>query len=168
MSYVQSVGSMQRRESVQIVRPWGITAVSALQFFRAAVLFLTGILLRIKPGAVSSSDGILYPLLSLALRGNPQVLNAVLQGSKEMTGTILILGCYLAVIGAGLWRMRPWARRSMIVTSALTVLLFMKSMLSAETGLTLQPHNLPIPLIVDAILFVYLMRGSTAAAFTKA
>ena len=169
MSYRQFSGVSQRIEPRRLERPWGITLVVCFQVLKAAVLLLTGITLRLKPEVVVDSQSVLYPLLYVAMRGNSSIIDAVMQGGNVLPSIIAIWGLYLGALGSGLWQMKGWARRSVVFTSGITLLLYAKAILlpTTQSLSSSSPDllNLNLLLFFDAVIFFYLMRGNTADFF---
>ena len=172
MNNGQSSGFRYRVEQRQLDRPVGVILVACFQLLKAGVLLLTGILLRWKPEFVDSSQSILYPLLYVATRGNYAAIKTAMQGANLLPGLIFLLGFYLAVIGFGLWELKQWARRTVMFTCGLTLLLSIKSILWPGTFGSIFPitsasdlQYVHIPLFFDAVVFLYLCRGKTAEFF---
>ncbi len=164
--------SEQRRWEVQpaeTVRPMGITLIAAIQLLKAAVLLFTATLLRLKPGTVNGPESLLYPLLYAATRGRYDSMNAALQGGNGLMGMILLLGLYLGGIGIGMLYVSPWARGTLIFSSAMTLVLFGKSCIWPDSAGAASPDmtNVYALLALDAWILVYLLRSSTAELFGR-
>ncbi len=160
----QGVAAEPRR----IGRPAGVLLIGGFQFLKAAVLLLTGTLLRVRPEMVNAPGSPLYPLLYLATRGKYDSMSAVLQ-SNVLVGLILFLGFYMGAIGFGILAMSGWARRTLILTCGMTVALFAKTSLFANqaTAGAAAPDmtKFYVLLAVDTGVFLYLLRGNTAELF---
>lgn len=171
MSHRQSSGARYKVEQRQLDRPGGVAIVACFQLLKAGVLVFTGMLLWWKPSVVDSSQSILYPLLYVATRGNYAALNAMMKGANLLPGLIFLLGLYLSAIGSGLWQLKKWARRNVIFTCSLTLLLWAKStLLPSAPGVSTFPlspdlRSFHILLLCDGVIFLYLVGGKTAAAF---
>lgn len=169
MSYSHFSGTLRKIEQRRMARPWGVTLVVYFQVLKAAVLLFTGITLRLKPELVVNSESVLYPLLYVAMRGNSSVIDAVMQGGNVLPAIIVAWGLYLGTLGSGLWQMKGWARRSVVFTSGITLLLYAKAILLPSTpGLNSSSPdllNVHLLLFFDAVIFFYLMRGNTADFF---
>ena len=143
--------------------------VVCFQILKAAVLLLTGIMLRWRPEVVVNSRSVLYPLLYIAMRGNSSIINEVMQGGNLLPVLISVWGLYLGVLGSGLWQMKMWARRSVVFTSGITLLLYAKAVFLPGTpdfgSYSPDLQNLHLLLFFDAVIFVYLMRGNIADSF---
>lgn len=174
MSYSQYAGSIQAVRTRRVQRPAGVVVVAGFQAFKAAILVVAALLLHFRPGAVIDQRSVLYPILYVAMRGNAAVLNTAISGSAVLPAIILVFGIYLAYVAMGLWSLTPLARRSVMLTSGLTFLIYVKSaLLSGDQAVTMSGmsffspslHNVHILLFIDTAIFVYLMRGATAAYF---
>jgi hypothetical protein len=143
--------------------------VGCFQILKAAVLLLTGIMLRWRPEVVVNSQSVLYPLLYIAMRGNSSIIDEVMQGGNVLPVLISVWGLYLGVLGSGLWQMKMWARRSVVFTSGITLLLYAKAVFLPSTqgfgSYSPDLQNLHLLLFFDAVIFVYLMRGNIADSF---
>jgi hypothetical protein len=150
-------------------RTRGITLVAAFQFLKCAVLLLTATLLQMKPQMVNGPSSPLYPLVYVATRGRFDSLNTELHGGSALFGLILFLGLYSGLIGIGLLDLNAWARRTLIFSSGITLLLFEKSRIWPDPAAVASPNmtNMYLLFAVDACVFIYLLRGSTAEVFRK-
>ena len=174
MSYTQLVGARSRRRQRELKRPVGVVLIACFQILKAAVLLLTAIMLYAAPATGFSSRSNLYTLLFVATRGNSTIISAIMQGGSVVAVMIGLWGTYLVAVGSGLWKMKEWARRSLIFTSGMTIVLYAKSILlpgildSDRFGLSLtspDAQNVHILLACDVLIFVYLLRGNTASSF---
>ena len=170
MSYSQQSRAIRRTDRRRLERPWGVALVACFQILKGGVLLFTAVMLRLNPDALVSSHSTLDPLLFVAMRGNSSVMNAVLQGGDMLSGLVAIWGIYLGALGSGLWRMKVWARRSVMFTSGITFLLFAKASLFPSLADVSSPdlQNVHIVLFFDVIIFAYLMSGNTAQSFQPA
>jgi len=172
MSYSQQSRAIRRTDRRRLERPWGVTLVACFQILKGGVLLFTAVMLRLNPDALASSHSTLDPLLFVAMRGNSSVMNAVLQGGDMLSGLVAIWGIYLGALGSGLWRMKVWARRSVMFTSGITFLLFAKATFFPNLADVSSPspdlQNVHILLFFDVIIFAYLMSGNTAQSFQPA
>jgi hypothetical protein len=174
MSYTLLETARSRRRRRELKRPVGVTAIACFQILKAAVLLLTAVMLYSTPSIGFSSRSNLYTLLYVATRGNSTIISAIMQGGSAVAVMIGLWGTYLVAVGSGLWKMKEWARRSLIFTSGLTIVLYAKSILlpgildSDRFGLSLtspDAQNVHILLACDVAIFVYLLRGNTALSF---
>ena len=159
----------------KIRRPRGVKFVATLQMLKGGFLMGTALLLHWRPDIVASSRTTLYPLLFIATRGNPTVIDAALQGAKLVPGMIFIFGFYLAVVGSGLWHLRKWARRTVMVTCGLTLILWLRTklnvgFLASASSATSSPqlHSFHLLLIIDGLVFLYLVRTNIGSKFRPA
>ncbi|SNS21705.1 hypothetical protein SAMN05421770_10126 [Granulicella rosea] len=151
-------------------RPLGVTVVAGFQFFKAGILLLAGLLLRVAPDYVSSPRSLLYPLLFIATRGKFTAMHDAAPDSGLLPALLTFLGVYLAVIGFGMWRVRLWARKSTLLNAGLTLLLFAQTQLSAPPPTSAAAASPDLNffhavLAVDALIFLYLVRGNTLEFF---
>lgn len=174
MSHSQFSSPRYKVGQRSLERPGGVTVVASFQVVKAGNLLLTGMLLRCKPELVDSSESVLYPLLYVATRGKYAALSAAMQGANLLPGLMVFLGLYLGMIGSGLWHLQNWARRSVLLTCGMTLLLWAKSTLlpgTAGVGVSslgsARPdlQNFHILLFLDAAVFVYLIRSNTSEVF---
>jgi len=169
MSYGYVSSSIRSVERQRRYRPFGVMLTAGFQAMKGGVLVFTGLALHFRPELVSASVSVVYPLLYLALRGNSAVIDAASRGDERLVGVIVVLGIYLATIGIGLWEMKQWARRSMVVTSGLMLLLCAKVILSSSAGAFGTPPpgmvKVDVLFLIDALIFIYLMRGNTGRYF---
>jgi hypothetical protein len=171
MNQSQFSGARYKVQQQRLERPGGVTLIACFQILKAGVLLLTATLLQWKPEVVDSSRSVLYPLLYVATRGRYAALNAAMNGANLLPGLIFLFGLYLAVIGSGLWQLKKWARRTVMFTCGMTLLLWAKSTFLPSTlssGLSSASpdlQNFHILLFFDAVVFVYLIRGDTAEVF---
>ena len=169
MSYSQFSGAIRRGEQRRMERPWGVALVACFQVLKGGVLLLAGLTLRLKPEEMFSSQSVLYPFLYVAMRGNSSVINAVMQGGNVLPGLIVIWGLYLGILGSGLWQMKGWARRSVMFTSGITLLLYGKAIFLPDTSgpssSSQDLQNFHILLFFDAIIFIYLLRPNATESF---
>ena len=147
-------------------RPVGVMLIAWIQFLKAAVLLLAVSLLRVRPETVNGQDSPLYPLLYVATRGKYASMNA-LQGGNALAALLLFLGLYLGAVGFGLMHVIAWARRTLIFSCGLTLVLFAKASLWPDPAAAASPDmtNIYVVLAVDAFVFLYLLRSSTADYF---
>jgi hypothetical protein len=171
-SYSAPFGGVQK---LRVERPLGVTLVAYFQFLKATVLLLTGSLLCSKPDAVTNAGSVLYPLVYIAMRGNTAAIQAMGGGGGALALIILLLGAYIGATGAGLWNMRAWARRSMLLTSGMTLFFYTKSVFfpDSNAGIHVPSASSPdmlyfhILLAIDTFFFAYFLRSSTAATFKR-
>ena len=156
------------KKSKRPARPISITLIAGLQFLKAVVLLLTGVLLKVEPNMVSNPDSLFHSLLYVATRGRYDSLQAALQGEDLVTGVVVLLGLYLAAIGLGLLHVNAWARRTLIFSCGLTLALAAKSSLSPDLVTMASPDmtRFYVLLALDAVVFVYMLRWNTVEIFS--
>jgi len=156
----------------KVRRPRGVKFVATLQVLKGVTLMATALLLHWRPDIVANSRATLYPLLYIATRGNPSIIDGALQGAKLVPGLLFLFGVYLSVVGSGLWRLRKWARRTILVTCGITLILWLRTKL--DTGFvglnapaTASPdlQTFHVLLIMDGLVFLYLVRTNIGIKF---
>jgi hypothetical protein len=98
------------------------------------------------------------------------MLGSPLLGGLELAGPymFLLVSAVGAVIAAGLWRLRNWARWSVIAAALLGIVMLMPAVSSAVTGD--QPATLfssALGVIVRVIVVWYLFQPPVADAFSR-
>ncbi|MGI4828195.1 MAG: hypothetical protein ACRYFU_08405 [Janthinobacterium lividum] len=157
----------QATEPESAARPLGITLIAGFQFFKAGVLLLVALLLRSSPEMVTESSSSLYPLLYLATRGRYELMSSTLQDGKALTEVLLVLGLYLGAIGLGILSVKVWARRTVMLSCGMTLVLWAKSSLWPDSTVLTSPDmtNFYVLLAIDAAVFMYLMQPSAVESF---
>ena len=142
-------------------RPLPVTIVAMVQFAKAAFLLTVGMMpfLGDESGLASIPD--FRDLLFLASHG------------KDPKGLpIVLFGVYAAVVGWGLWRLKRWARNSLVFSSGL-MLLFWLAHHDFGTSLLIMPgisgveqQTVYVLLLLDGAIFAYLkFHDETAKSF---
>jgi hypothetical protein len=133
------------------IRPFPVTCMALFQFAKAAFLLLVAAL----------------PLLGhegrLAYIPDLRDLVFVAAHGKDPHGLLLLFfGIYAAAIGIGLWRLKRWARNSLVFTTGLMLVLWL-SHLDFGTDLLVMPaisqveqQTVYIVLLLDFAIFAYL------------
>lgn len=100
---------------MRVERPAGVTAVAAAFFLSAAYLLLVGLLMLVRPGAVSMAAG------------------AALLGGLELAGpyVFLLAAGVGATVALGLWWLHRWARWLAILIAIIGVVMLLPSVSSA-------------------------------------
>jgi hypothetical protein len=165
-----------KEERKRAARPGGVGLIAGFQLIKGAVLVLTALVLHWNPNEVLSPQSPFYPILYVATRGNVVLLNAAVQGSNILPAFFFILGSYLSAIGLGLWQIQKWARRTVMFTSGMTLLLWAKAtLLDSAPSFVTSSYGTSSPdlkdfyilLFFDLVVFAYLVRGSIADLFDK-
>lgn len=159
----------RRAQQKKTARPLGITLIAGIQFLKAAVLLLTFTLLELKPETVNGPDSPLSPLLYVATRGRYDSMNAALQGGNALTELLLLLSLYLGAIGVGMLYVNAWARRTLIFSCGLSLVLFAKSSLWPDPAAAASPDmtHMYALFAVDTCILLYLMRDNTVEVFER-
>jgi hypothetical protein len=135
----------------EVERPFPVTVIAHFQFVKAAFLLGVAALLQFVPDAVHS-----MPLL-------PFFLYVAAHGRDTHGFLLPIAGLFVGFVGYGLWRLKPWARRSLIVSTAFMLILWGHRFFTdrMEGVVTLKtPHEqqtVAMVLFLDAVVFLYMV-----------
>ena len=143
------------------IRPLPVTILAMIQFAKAGFLLSVALLpgMGAESGIASIQD--FRDLLFLASHG------------KDPKGLLIVLfGIYAAVIGWGLWRLKRWARNSLVLSSGL-MLLFWLAHHDFGTSILFMPgisgveqQTVYVLLLLDFTIFTYLkFHDATARSF---
>jgi hypothetical protein len=132
-------------------RPFPVTVIAHFQFAKAAFLLGVAALLQFVPDAIHS-----MPLL-------PFLLYVAAHGRDTHGFLLPIAGLFVGFVGYGLWSLKPWARRSLIVSTGLMLAVwghrfFVDQMDGVVTLKT--PHEqqtVAMVLFLDAVVFLYMV-----------
>ena len=132
-------------------RPFPVTVIAHFQFLKAAFLLGVAALLQFIPDAIHS-----MPLL-------PFFLYVAAHGRDTHGFLLPLAGLFVGFVGYGLWRLKPWARRSLIVSTGLMLIVwghrfFVDQMDDVVTLRT--PHEqqtVAMVLFLDAVVFLYMV-----------
>ncbi len=135
----------------EIERPSPVTVIAHLQFAKAAFLLGVAALLHFIPDAIHS-----MPLL-------PFFVYVAAHGRNTHGFLLPLAGLFVGFVGYGLWRLKPWARRSLIASTALMLIVwghrfFVDHMDGVVTLRT--PHEqqaVSMLLFLDAVVFLYMV-----------
>lgn len=149
--------------NAQVERPAPLTAIAYFQFAKAAFLLAVAALLQFFADAVRS-----MPLL-------PFLLYAAAHG-RDTHGIFLpVAGVFVGIVGYGLWRLKPWARRSVIASTGLMLIVWAhRFYLDEMDGVTtlrspLEQKTVAMVLFLDAVVFLYMVAyDDIPRAFGKA
>ncbi|MGI4758586.1 MAG: hypothetical protein ACRYGF_17270 [Janthinobacterium lividum] len=149
-------------------RPTGLTAIAGFQLLKAAVLLLTGVLLKVEPALVTAPDSLLSSLVYVATRGRFDAINGMLQGGAVLAAMILSIGVYLGVVGMGVLCLNPWARRTLIFNCGMALAFATASVIWPAAVATAAPDTTKLYLLLapDILIFVYLLQWETAELFS--
>jgi hypothetical protein len=142
-------------------RPPQVSAIASFQFVKAALLLIIAIL------PFFGGEGRLAYIPNL-----PDILFLASHGKDPHGLLIVFLGVYAAVIDVGLWRLKRWARNSLLTSSGL-MLVFWFAHRDFGTSLIIMPavslvatQTVYILLTCDFVIFMYLrFHTETAQAF---
>jgi hypothetical protein len=132
-----------------------VTGIALLQFGKAWVLLTVATVASLVPEATRIYGREFSAVVYFASHG------------KNPRGPLLpLIAVYVAVMGWGLWGLKGWARNALMVTSGLTVAIWLRRMLfdqvMGDTTLKtpLEVQVVAFLLLVDAITFFYLFFGA--------
>lgn len=133
------------------VRPIQVTIIALVQFLKAAILILIPTLGWLDPNATHYSPA-LTQIVYVASRG------------RELPGILMpLIGFYVAFLGMGLWKLRPGARRNVLLGSLFTIMISLARLGVFDTLLGLRITQSPaeqqtvmIIILFDAAIFLYL------------
>jgi hypothetical protein len=140
------------RENTQKPRPGPITLISLFEFVRAGFILVVAFAAWAAPNTHLTSRLDVKVLTYVAARRNlpPAGLIQVLMP---------LIAAFLIVVGCGLWFLKKWARNTLMITSGMTVVLWIKRLafdwaIGAVTLQTeLQRQIVYFVIIVDALIF---------------
>jgi hypothetical protein len=132
-------------------RPFPITVIAHFHFAKAIFLLGVAFLLLLFPDATH-----VLPLL-------PFLIYAAAHGRDTHGFLLPIVGVFVAIVGYGLWRLKPWARRSLIISTALMLTVWghrffvdqMDGIVTLKTPL--EQKTVAIVLFLDAVFFLYMV-----------
>ena len=136
-------------------RPLSITLIALFQFFRAGIILLIVLCLWIFPDANLSSR-IDVKVLTYITARQP------LPPAFLVPIVMPVVAAYLAVTGFGLWFLKKWARNILMITSAVTSLMWIRGfMFYGALGEPLletemQRQTVLVVIMLDLLVFAYL------------
>jgi hypothetical protein len=137
---------------LQRLRPDPVAAISLLQVLKACLLLVVGGLVWLAPDLIQPYMDDLDMVLWIAAHG------------RSMPVVVLpVFGLYLAVVGVGLWKLKSWARKNLIFTSAATVLFWARRVAMAYAAQAApfrsetEQQAVFILLVLDVLTFFYLV-----------
>lgn len=136
-------------------RPPAVTAIATYESLRAATLLLILVYILFSPGdKVVSSTRIQF--LTYIVAGHS------LPPAPLVPIVLPVLAVYFIAVGAGLWMLKSWARNLLIVTSGLTVVLWVRyyALRAILHGSVLNSHlqrdAVLILVVLDSLVFCQL------------
>lgn len=149
------------RQQVRRSRP--VTYIALFQFTKAAfLLYIAALVVTGRNGRLAAIPD-LRDLIFVASHG------------KDPHGLLLLFfGAYAAAIGVGLWRLKRWARNSLVFTTGLMLVLWL-SHYNFGTALPTMPaiseveqQTVYIVLLLDFAIFAYLkFHNETGLSFAR-
>jgi hypothetical protein len=142
-------------------RPAPLTLIALFQFTKGAFLVFVAALPWIGHAGGLADIPNLNDLIFLASHG------------KDPHGFLLVvLGLYAAAIGLGIWKLRRWARNSLVFTSLLMIVLWLAhhdfgTALPTMPGISrVESQTVYLLLLFDFVIFMYLkFHHETARCF---
>ena len=137
-----------------VERPTPVSAIALLQFSKAWILLLVAVIAWQVPEAIRDYRDVVSAVVYFASHG------------KNARGLMVpLIALYVAVMGWGLWSLKGWARKSLMTTSGLTIVVWVRGLmidraLGGPSLSTAQMQIVGFLLLVDAITFFYLYFGA--------
>ncbi len=132
----------------RVYRPFQVILIAMFQFAKAAFLLIVTALLLLSPGSLPHSAAFAQ-LLFIAAHG------------KDLSGILVpIFGCYVAYVGFGLLQLNPYIRRTLAVSSAITIAVSLDRLgLFGEATVTnsFQREALYVLILLDLAVYIYLV-----------
>lgn len=132
-------------------RPFPVTVIAGFQFLKASFLFGVAAMLQFFPDAVRS-----MPLL-------PFLLYAAAHGRDTHGFLLPVVGFFIVIVGYGLWKLKPWARRSLIASTGLMMVVWAVRFFEDKVDgiVTLktpyEQKTVTMVLFLDAVIFLYMV-----------
>lgn len=131
----------------QVDRPFQVVLIASFQFLKAAFLIVVAAFLWIAPDSLPHSAAFTQ-MLVIAAHG------------KDLSGYLVpIFGAYVAYVGYGIYTIRPSARRTLALSSAITIVVSTYRLgMFGETTLhdQLNRQTLYIIILLDLAIYMYL------------
>jgi hypothetical protein len=129
-------------------RPLQVIPIAMFQFGKAAFLLIVAALLWLSPDSLPHSAAF------------SQVLFIAAHG-KNLPGVLVpIFGCYVAYVGFGLLQLRPSIRRTLAISSAITIAVSLNRLgVFGEVSVTntFQRQALYVLILLDLAVYIYLV-----------
>lgn len=132
-------------------RPFPVTLIAWFQFAKAWFLLLVAFVSKYVPDAVRA-----VPTL-------PAFVYVAAHGRNTNGYLLPAIGIYMGIVGWGLWRLKRWARRSLVASTGLMMAIwayrFAADWAAGETTLKtpLEQQTVTVLLFLDAVIFFYLV-----------
>jgi len=138
----------QRPEQKRVDRPTPVILIASFQFLKAGFLLTVAGFLWLAPDLLPSSAAF-SKMLFIAAHG------------KEISGVLVpVFGCYVAYVGVGIFKMRPSIRRTLAISSAITICLSLRRLgvFGGESTITsqLDRQAVYILILLDLAIYIYL------------
>ena len=146
-----------KKSATYLARPGIVTAIALAQFAKAGVILLVTLLVWQRPGSQYHA-GVLWELSDILTHGR--------SGLDFMAP---VFAGYALAVGCGLWMLEKWARRTLMVTSALTALFWIFGVVvnrnpwsDLAESLSISSYNqqnLFAIILIESAVFLYLAFG---------
>jgi hypothetical protein len=138
----------QHRPERRIDRPTPVILIACFQFLKAGFLLTVAGYLWLAPDLLPHSIAF-TKMLFIAAHG------------RDASGVLIpVLGCYVAYVGVGIFNMRPTIRRTLAISSAITICLSARRLgvFGGERTITsqLDRQAVYILILLDLAIYVYL------------
>ncbi len=134
-------------EQQWVDRPLPVIFIACFQFLKAGFLLTVAGFLWLAPDQLPNSAAF-SKMLFIAAHG------------KDLSGVLVpIIGCYVAYVGVGIFRMRPSVRRTLAISSVITICLSLRRLgLFGESTVTSRTdrQTLYILILLDLVIYIYL------------
>jgi hypothetical protein len=131
-----------------VERPFQVTLIAIFQFAKAAFLLVVAALLWLSPESLPHSEAF------------TQVLFIAAHG-KDLPGVLVpIFGGYVAYVGLRLLQLKPSVRRTLAVSSAITVAVSLNRLgVFGDASVTnsFQQQTLYVLILLDLAVYIYLV-----------
>jgi hypothetical protein len=135
-------------EPQRVQRPLPVIFIALFQFSKAAFLLIVAAFLWLSPESLPHS-GAFSQVLFIAAHG------------KDLSGVLVpLFACYVAYVGWGLLRLRPSIRRTLAVSSAITIAVSLNRLgVFGESSVTndFQREALYMLILLDLAVYIYLV-----------
>ena len=147
--------------AAKAARPVPVVAIACFQFAKALVLASIAVVACLQPSALPSDNLLFLSVFYIAAHGgsasglSPQILTAYAAA----------IAMYWMVMGWGIWNLKQWARRAVMISSGMTLALWARYVLydSLSNWSDLRDPRAMQPILVllflDLIVFLNLFLG---------
>jgi hypothetical protein len=137
----------QQRPARRIDRPTPVILIACFQFLKAGFLLTVAGYLLLAPDLLPHSIAF-TKMLFIAAHG------------RDASGVLIpVLGCYVAYVGVGIFNMRPSIRRTLAISSAITICLSLRRLGVFGEATVTSPFDrqaVYILILLDLAIYIYL------------